>query len=367
MKPRRILLVATTAAAVAVVAIAWRFGPALTLSLALAIPASESRLAILRSEPVREEIVIQGVGRPIVADLYRPAAPRAALVLVHGLSRAGRRHPELVRLARLLARHRQLVVVPEFQGLVEFTLSGAEVESIRGALHYAAALGYPVGIAGFSFGAGPALLAAADVPDVRLVASFGGYADLRNVIAYVTTGAHAFGDRRYVQRQEEYNRWKLLALLAGFLDSEPDRRALGAIAARRLADPATDTRAAEATLGADGRAALRLALNRDERAVAPLIEALPARARQALDSLSPLPIVPRLHGRLLIAHGAADDSIPFTESLRLADAAPGRARLAVLHTFHHTGPQKVWPSLRGHIQDAWSLLWLADGLLSDGG
>ena len=366
MKPRRVVFVASVAAVLALAAVGWRFGPALTLSLTLAIPASERWLAILRTEPVREEIVIPGSGRPIVADLYRPQAPRAALVLVHGLSRAGRRHPELVRLARLLARHRQLVLVPEFQGLAEFRLSGAEVESVRTALRHAAALGYPVGIAGFSFGAGPALLAAADLPDVRLVASFGGYADLRNVIAYVTTGAHAFGDQRYVQRQEEYNRWKLLALLAGFLDSEPDRRALGAIATRRLADPATDTREAEALLGPEGQAALRLALNRDERAVASLLEALPARARQTLDRLSPLASVPRLHGQLLLAHGAADDSIPFTESLRLAAAAPGRTRLAVLHTFHHTGPQPMWRSVREKVQDAWSLLWLADGLLTGG-
>jgi hypothetical protein len=344
-----------------------RFGPAVTLALTLAMPASEPWLAALLPEPAREEIVVPNAGRAIVADLYRPPKPRAALLLVHGLSRAGRRHPELVRLARLLARHGQLVLVPEFEGLVEFRLSGAEVEDIRTALSALAARGYPVGIAGFSFGAGPALLAAADVGDLRLAASFGGYGDLRNVIAYVTTGVHTFHGQRYVQRHEEYNRWKLLALLAGFLDSDPDRRMLGAIAARRLADPASDTEALETALGPEGRPALRLALNRDERAVITLLDALPAHMQQALNSLSPLPMVPRLHGRLLIAHGAADESIPFTESLRLAETAAGRAQLAILHTFHHTGPQPAWPSIREHLEDACSLVWLAEGLLSGSG
>ncbi len=82
---------------------------------------------------------------------------------------------------------------------------------------YTLSLNESAGIAGFSFGAGPALLAAADVPGLRVVGSFGGYADLTHVIAYVTTGAHDFDGRRYVQRQEEYNRWKLLALLVGFV------------------------------------------------------------------------------------------------------------------------------------------------------
>ncbi len=121
--------------------------------------------------------------RRIPADLYRPAKPRAAILIVHGLSRAGRRHPDLVRLACLLGQHAQLVLVPELEGLVQFALTGTEVEDIGAALRDLAARGYAVGIAGFSFGAGPALLAAADAPEVRIVGSFGGYADLANVIA----------------------------------------------------------------------------------------------------------------------------------------------------------------------------------------
>src|SRR5207302_94458 len=82
-----------------------------------------------------------------------------------------------------------------------------------------------------------ALLAAAAYPEIALVGSFGGYADLQNVIAYVTTGVHTFGGRRYVQPQEEYIRWKLLALLVGFVASERDRTLLGAIARRKLENP----------------------------------------------------------------------------------------------------------------------------------
>ena len=345
-------------------AFAARFGPAFSFSLALALPRTEPWLRPLFPEPTREEILLPTHGRILRADLYRPVVPRNAFLLVHGLSRAGRRHPELVRLARLLAQHGQLVLVPEFEELATFRLSGREVEEIRSALRLLGRLSDRVGIAGFSFGAGPALLAAADHPDLRLVASFGGYADLRHVIAYITTGVHTFHGRRYVQRQEEYNRWKLLALLVGFVENERDRKLLHAIADRKLANPSEPTDALQATLGEEGKNILTLILNRSEEAVGPLLTRLSPRAREALHQLSPLPVVPRLSGRLLIAHGVEDDSIPFTESLRLAEASSDRAQVTILQTFQHTGPQRFWQSFSQRAQDGWSLFRLVDDLLT---
>lgn len=360
---RRMYVVGSVTAALALVALIARFAPTVALALSLALPATEASLARVFPDAVREEIVLSIGSRTVQADLYRPGTPHAALLLVHGLSRAGRRHAELVRLARLLARHGQLVLVPELEGLVAFRLDGTEIDEIRGALGYLGRLSPAVGVAGFSFGAGPALLAAAAYPEIALVGSFGGYADLQNVIAYVTTGVHTFGGRRYVQRQEEYNRWKLLALLVGFVESERDRTLLGAIARRKLENPAVDTTPLGAQLGRAGYAVLSLVLNRQESAVGRLVADLSPRTRQALASLSPLAVVSRLRGRLLIAHGMADDSIPFTESLRLAEAAGDRAQLALLETFHHTGAEPSWWSWRARVADGWNLARLADALV----
>src|SRR5262245_17606834 len=360
---RGVWLIGLVVLTLGLVAVAVRFGPTAALSLSLAVPATDAWLARVLPDPVREEIVLESGGRRLQADVYRPTAPRAAMLLVHGLSRAGRRHAELVRLARLLARQGQLVLVPQFEGLVAFRLDGAEIDEIRGALGYLIARSSAVGVAGFSFGAGPTLLAAAAYPDLSLVGSFGGYADLRNVVAYVTTGVHSFGGERHVQRQEPYNRWKLLALLVGFVETEEDRALLDEIARRKLDDPVTDTASLETRLGQTGRAGLSLVRNREESAVAALLADLSPRTREAMASLSPLPVVPRLRGRVLIAHGVADDSIPFTESLRLAVAAGDHAQLALLQTFHHTGAQPTPPSWRARLGDAWSVARLADALL----
>jgi pimeloyl-ACP methyl ester carboxylesterase len=317
-------------------------------------------------EPVRESVSLSVGDRRLEADLYRPAkgTPRGAIVLVHGLSRAGRRHVELMRLAQLLALEGELVLVPQLDGLAAFRLNGDEVEDVRASARYLAGLGHArVAVAGFSFGAGPALLAAADLPGVRVVGSFGGYADLRNVIAYITTGVFTFHGQRYQRRQEEYNRWKLLALLVGFVESAPDRARLAAMADRKLADPSGATEDLERGLGNEGRAVTALVRNRREESVEALIERLSPAARAALARLSPLAAVPRLSGRLLLAHGVDDDSIPFTESLRLAEAARGRASLAVFRTFHHTGPEPRWRSVGARAADAWNLFRLADELL----
>ena len=87
----RVWLGAGVAGAVTVLALLIRFGAAALLSLTLALPATEAWLTPLQAEPLREEIAIVSAGRRISADLYRPPHPRAALVVVHGLSRAGRR------------------------------------------------------------------------------------------------------------------------------------------------------------------------------------------------------------------------------------------------------------------------------------
>jgi len=361
----RTWVIAAALVAVALALIGVRYGSALSVALALAAPAPESWQGAAHAEPAREEVEIRaGPGRTLRADLYRPAREAGALLLVHGLSSAGRQHPELVRLARALLARGQLVLVPQFEGLAAFRLSGREVDDVRAALvHLQAVSSRRAGIAGFSFGAGPALIAAADAPDLRVVGSFGGYADLRDVLVFVTTGVHRFAGRREVVRQEEYNRWKLLALLTGFVEDGDDRERLQAIATRRLANPADATGSEEARLGPEGHALLALIENRREDAVPALVAALPSPARQALDALSPLRVMPRLAGRLLIAHGAGDESIPYTESLRLSAAAGPHERAIILETFHHVGPRPWWPS-PARLVDGWRLVRLADGLLS---
>jgi pimeloyl-ACP methyl ester carboxylesterase len=325
---------------------------ALRLSLALAVPAAESWLP---GAPVtREEVTVVAGDVRLVADLYRPARPRGAILLVHGLSSLGRRQPDLARMALLLAREDRLVLVPHYPGLAGFRLEGAEVGTIVASIDDLARRpgAAPLVVAGFSFGAGPALLAAAQRPEVRLAASFGGYADLREVIGFVTTAPAS----------EPYNRWKLLSVLVAQVSDAAERERVGAIAAARLANPGADTTSLETRLVGEGRVVLALVRNERPDAVPALIAALPPEVRRALDDLAALPAAPRLRGRLLVAHGREDVSIPYAESVRLAEA--GGARVVILETFHHTGPRPFLALLLPRVRDGVRLVRAADRLLS---
>jgi pimeloyl-ACP methyl ester carboxylesterase len=252
--------------------------------------------------------------------------------------------------------------VPHFEGLAAFRLTGRELHAVRAAIAELRRRSASVAVAGFSFGAGPALLAAADTPDLRWVGSFGGYADLERVITFLATGTHQFGTERYVARVEEYNRWKLAALLVPFVDDRADRERLDVVVREKLADPSRETSRLEAGLSARGQQMLRLARSRREEEARDGLARLPASARATLAALSPLAAVPRIRAPLLIAHGVDDPSIPFTESLRLAEAA-GRARVVILRAFHHTGPDDRSPGLWERAIDAWRLLRLVDVVL----
>ena len=346
------------------VALAIWFRPALTMTMALTWRRADPWLARLQDAVVVEELSIAAGDRRVPADLYRTSAPGGAIVLVHGLSPLGRRHPDIVRIARLLARHHRLVLVPQIEGLATFRMSGHEVADLRATLRALQARTPSVGIVGFSFGSGPALLAAADVPGLSLVATFGGYADLRHIILFLATGVHRFDGRQYVQPPEASNRWKLLALMTVAVEDEADRRRLERIAARRLADRRDDTGELERALGPAGQAVLALAMNRREDAIAGLLAALPASARTGLERLSPLPAIPRLRGRLLFVHGAGDTSVPFTESLRLA-AAAGRTEAVILESFTHIITPPFWSSLGRRVRDGGRLVQVFDALLSD--
>jgi fermentation-respiration switch protein FrsA (DUF1100 family) len=71
-----------------------------------------------------------------------------------------------------------------------------------------------------------------------------------------------------------------------------------------------------------------------------------------------------VRARLLIAHGRDDDSIPYTESVRLARAAPNLGRLVIFDGFTHAFPSEGgWRSRLRQARDVERLVLLLDDLL----
>ena len=260
-------------------------------------------------------------------DLWHPGGrehgPWPGLVLVHGLTPDGKRDARLAWTADRLARAGFAVAVPELPALRAQRLRPDDALIVRDTLD--APRRPPVGAAGpvaviaVSVGLGPVALALDDpalAERVRVVLALGGYADARELIRYFTTGAYAFGategrrgrgsgPRRSVPRPEP----RPSARRAG------PRRRRGALLEGRPRRP---------DAGPGARAVLALLQNRDPARVDALLDALPAETRALLETLSPARHLGRTRARLLLVHGRDDPAIPFTESLRLAAAAPER-------------------------------------------
>jgi fermentation-respiration switch protein FrsA (DUF1100 family) len=298
--------------------------------------------------PVLEPLVGAGAAVGPPPDLWRPGGrklgPWPGLVLVHGLTPEGKRDSRLAWTADRLARAGFAVAVPELPELRAQRLRPDDALVVRDTLerltqHPSVRPG-PGAVIAVSVGLAPVALALEDprlAEQVRLVVALGGYAEARELVRYFTTGAYAFGA---IAGRSVVDPALAGPFLARNLDLVPD--------ARDRADvvEALQGRAAGPDTGPGARAVLALLQNREPARVDVLLDALPSETRELLATLSPARHLGRGRARLLLVHGKEDPAIPFTESLRLAAAAPGRSRLVLVGLIGHVeGQAPAWKGL----------------------
>ena len=337
------------------------------LLVQITTPLQAGPLHRITEAPVRQAVTFSGGGRTIPATLYYPqqtglgvaagttpgAGDGTGVVLVHGVNETGKDDERIVWLADLLARSGFTVLTPDFLGFKSLTIRTADVEELVASVQYLAGRTGDVGpgrigLIGFSYGAGPTIIAAADprVRDhVQFVVSFGGYYDLLNVIIFVTTGYYEFGEIRGWTVPNEYTRWIFLRYNLELIPAQRDREILKEIAEAKAVNPGVEAGPLAATLGPEGRAAYELLVNRAPERVADLVAALGPAVRQQIRFLSPSRVIRDLRARLFVVHSDPDDFMPKTESLRLATAleSRGNVHLALLRVFNHVRPD--FPSL----------------------
>jgi pimeloyl-ACP methyl ester carboxylesterase len=304
---------------------------------------------------------------PIPATLLIPkgvTSPLPGWVTLHGITRPGRKHPTLVRFVRALANSGAMVMVPEIPQWREMHLAPLEASQIVKAAILALAereetAAHRLGAMGFSFGSPVILMAGADpelIPHLRVVAGFGGYADMERTTRFLFRGDHDWGGDRYDIDPDPYGRW---VVVGNFLSRVPGYEEFGDVAHAllELARVAGDTKVPswefhfenmrphlEKDIDSSRWQLFReLALAHGVRAPEELAQKLaPALAEAALE-LSSLYDVPRhmndIRVPVRLIHGRGDRLIPFTETLRLAES------------FHEDTPKRVYlTGLFGHSQ-----------------
>lgn len=315
---------------------------------------------------VEEEIELDRDGTKVPATLVRPRnvrTPVPAWVVMHGITRPGRAHQQLVRFTRAVASAGLATIVPEVPEWRELSLAPhlstpTIAAAIRGLRDTGVARDEPVGVVGFSFGA-PHAIAACGAPElvdeVAGACGFGGYCDIDTTFRFMMTGKHAWQGREHVLRPDPYGRW---IAAANYLTTVPEHGDAGDVAdaLRKLAAEAGDVGAPSWDPLYDPTIRrLRSGIDESRRGLfdlfAPTSGATPAgdlpeamaiglatAARRAEPRIDPTEALGTVRCTTHVLHGRGDQLIPYTETYRLRDALPNaEVHLTVTRLFGHSG------------------------------
>jgi len=271
---------------------------------------------------------VEHQGMPI--DIYGEPSDLPILI-VHGVNPTGKNSVDLVRISEGLAQVGYQVFVPDLAEMRKQHLRPEEAARVKVAFQF---IGRDAAIACFSYGCGPAFIAAAD-PDirshVRFALAFGGYFDIRDVLEFVITGPKS---------PIAYLKWVYLGANSDVVDDEGDRVRLRTIADHYLQESPSNPDLT-ASLSAEGKAFLHIFSASSPEDFRARLNDGPEGLRQRLDALSPSRVVGQVQAPLILVHGINDPAVPAEQAIKFAEAARARGlscRLTLLRMYGHTQP-----------------------------
>lgn len=311
----------------------------------LAAGEGRSQFKAMTPTPRRQTISYAVDGRTYWGDLYLPGvAPGAGLVVVPGAAREGKDDPRLIAFAITLSRARFAVLVPDMQGVRNLRVRPEDAQEVADAFRYLVsqprlAPGGRAGMSAVSYAVGPAILAALQ-PDLRgqvdAILAIGGYFDIVNVLTYVTTGQFQEPDGTWHLRPPNpYGKWVYVTSNLDQLEDPRDRQLLETMASRRIDAPEAPIDDLVTQLGPEGQTVYAFVTAATPTEVAERFEQLPPGIKERIEGLdvSRHDLAP-LSANLILVHGKGDPIIPYTESMRLARAAP-HTQLYLVNALSH--------------------------------
>ncbi|MBW3534410.1 MAG: hypothetical protein KY453_04225 [Gemmatimonadetes bacterium] len=347
-----------------------------------------------RARVTTHETAIERGGARLPATLILPAVgrgPHPGWIVLGGVTRMGRFHPQLVRFAEALASSGAAVLVPEVPEWRDLRIVPsvaaptlrAGIRALRGRREVRPG---KVGVVGLSFGAAQVALASTQedlAADIAGIALFGGYFDLERTLRCMITGVHEWKGERHRLIPDPYGRWVVaanhLTLVPGYEDAGDVADAL-----RRLALAATEKRIPAWLPEHDAlKNELRPCIAECRRHVfdffAPLTDApqpcceegdvwaarLAEACRNADPLLEPAGRIDRVRAPTRLIHGRNDRLVPYTESLRFAEAIPPGVdvRVTVTGLFAHSA-NLAPPSLADRAREGVRLFEAIRGLIN---
>lgn len=310
-----------------------------------------------------EEVAIPGENGTIRGRLYyrKGATEGAGIVVAHGVHYRGIDESRLVPFARTLAESGYTVLTPELADVADYRITASGVSVIRDAVSYLVSrrdhVSHPcVGLLGFSFAGGLALVAARDRATSQLltfVTSVGGHHDLGRVMRFLVhdeiqtpagmlrTKAHEYGLvvlvygnlERFVPEQD------LPALRATFKAWLQEKRDVARLEADTLTTP-------------EAEELWEMLETQNLRLLASELDALLAESEQGLGALSSAGRLRELTVPVYLLHGSHDSVIPPSETDTAALELAGDEHLALVSPLL----EHVEVSKTAGIADKWALV-----------
>ena len=321
------------------------------------------------STPQPEQASYTRNGQSLPAIVFRPAnrtQPGSAWIVLHGLTYHGPRHRSLVRFANSLAAAGHLVFIPEIEEWSRLLVTpeltpGTIAGSAAALLQRSDVDAQRIGVFGFSFGATQALIAASNpsnVEHIRLIVSWGGYADITRLVHFGLTGEHELDGKLEHIEPDPYGRWifgaNYLTSIPGYSDMTRVAEGLHALARETgrsgtfAGDPIHNPlkRKIADSLNAKERRVFELfaPLGTHDMVAARALSKLLAQTIVAKDPLmDPGAYLAKVDVPVMIAHGRDDRLVPYSESLLLRRRIPaGRiADCTITSLFAHSGGKRL--------------------------
>lgn len=299
-------------------------------------------LQIFTADPeIRSVTITLDSGKNLAADLYLPTSsggPFPGIVLFNPVVFDFTDDPRITNLSQTFARSGFVVLAPGQPVGQEGLISIEDRASAQAAYQYLLTLpevdAERVGYFGLSYGAAPAFFAAVQQqPAPAFFAAYGAFADIQSQLKYAITGAYSYNEISGVSQPDP---WVRDFVIAALQSTFPENAALNDLLA-----------------------------NTDPEQFDRLYANLPGVIKEELNKLSPLDIIEDLSSPLYLLHSTDDNVVPYTESMKLRDAAPALQSFSLVSVFQHgdfkplttqTFVKDYLPSLRSSLRFLWHVL-----------
>jgi dienelactone hydrolase len=278
--------------------------------------------------------------RTVPARVFAPVGAKGlpGVVLVHGVHRKGMMEPRLERFARAVANAGVVVLVPEISELSDYHVSPRSIETVGASIKtLRSRIGRSqVGLMGFSFGGGVALLSAADsrfADDVAFVVAVGAHDDLGRVSRFFATNEieEASGGTKSLHAHDYGAMVLVYAHIEDFFPADDVPAAKDAIR-HWLWDERAEARESAKALSPSSQERIEKLFKADVASIKTELLAEVDRRANDMEKVSPHGHLTGLHANVYLLHGEGDAVIPATETLWLAKDVPAGHVRSVLVT-----------------------------------